>query len=154
MKKLAAIAVAGAISVAGLAATSAPAMAQQSSPNSLVQLVRHETPSYMSAYYTVQQDGQWKYTRHWDRQSGGLPTSRKSQRLHELIADPGLIAEGSQPKPVFCPSSMKRYSLRTASIKFSHACGKSNPRTPMFNEIVDLLEGLIPAQSQVQVAPY
>ncbi|MFF7183106.1 hypothetical protein [Streptomyces sp. NPDC008121] len=148
MKKTAAIAVAGALSVAGLAAMSAPAMAQQSSTGSLVQLVRHETPSYMSAYYTVQQDMQWKYTQHWNRQTGELPTSRKTQRLHELIADPGLIAEGNLAKRAFCPSTTKQYSLTTAGIKFSHACGKSDPHTPIFNEIVDLLEGMIPAQSQ------
>ncbi|MFF7183553.1 hypothetical protein [Streptomyces sp. NPDC008121] len=153
MKKMAAITVAGAISLAGLAATAAPAMAQQSSPSSLVQLVRHETPSYMSAYYTVHQDGQWKYAQHWNRQAGELPTSRKSQRLHELIAAPRLIAEGNQPKRTFCPSTTKQYSLTTAGIKFSHACGKSDPDTPVFNEIVDLLEDMIPAQNQAEDTP-
>lgn len=141
------------MSVAGLAGMSAPATAQQSSPGGLVQLVRHETPSYMSAYYTVQQDGQWEFNRHWAHVTGELQPSRKAQRLHELLDDPGLAAEGSQPKPAFCPRGTDQYSLTTASVKISRACGKTDARTPVFNEIVSLLESMIPEQVQTQGAP-
>jgi hypothetical protein len=90
-------------------------------------------------YYTIGVDGKWEWWTIWAMDQGTLSASVNAQ-LHKLVNSAELLGEVKQPQPESCPNETG-YSLKAEGVEFPHSCGMSNPRTPVFNEVVKIIQG-------------